>query len=228
MNDDRQSDLFSDERETPNAGDRCRCGHARVLHVGGGSGRCDFISCNCSGFRLELAEPQPAGRDIFADALDLTREAVDQQVAAGKLADALNKPELPGFVRDSDTSRAAALGRYFKIPSQKRRIFHFIESQGDHGATCDEVEAACSGGGAGGEMRHETASSTIKTLKDAGVIVVAGERKRPTRRGFLAQVVIVPDEHRGIVEITAEDFKEPARPRRHQTTPDPPYCDGRR
>jgi hypothetical protein len=60
------------------------------------------------------------------------------------------------------------------------RIAAFVKSQGDKGATCDEVEAAL-------DLTHQSASARFNELKACGVLVSA-HRARKTRSGGSAEV----------------------------------------
>jgi hypothetical protein len=92
-------------------------------------------------------------------------------------------PEAPGFVRGSDTSKAAADTIQPDTARQKREILDFIGRFPTTGATCDEVEWGLG-------IRHQTASARISELKAAGRIIDSGAR-RPTASGRKAAVYVI-------------------------------------
>jgi len=86
--------------------------------------------------------------------------------------------DLPPFVEGSVTSEAAALSMREKAPSDRERVFGYIDRRG--GATCDEVEVAL-------RLIHQNASARVRELAKAGEIVDSGHR-RATRTGRSAIV----------------------------------------
>lgn len=91
-------------------------------------------------------------------------------------------PQDPGFVRDSDTSKAAAES----IGASKMRdaALGKISDSGREGMTSDELEVATG-------MRHQTASARIRELAMAGKVIDSGFRRR-TRSGRTATVWVAP------------------------------------
>jgi hypothetical protein len=94
------------------------------------------------------------------------------------------EPEAP-YVKRSRTSRLAAMSQHpEKLKGDAAKVHAFIESQGAHGATCDEVEVALS-------MTHQTASARVNGLKASGAIVET-KRTRLTRSKRKASVHTLP------------------------------------
>src|SRR5262245_14669904 len=80
-------------------------------------------------------------------------------------------PDRPGHVAGSDTSKMAADSIDDALLARLRRnIFSFIAARGEHGATCDEVEAEL-------DLRHQTCSARIRELVLAGAIFDSGIRR---------------------------------------------------
>lgn len=82
------------------------------------------------------------------------------------------------------TRREAHQASAHFTPSLAQQVRHFILGRGEHGATCDEVEASM-------ELRHQTASARIHELMKAGSIVDSGT-VRKTRSNRNAVVWVVP------------------------------------
>lgn len=91
-----------------------------------------------------------------------------------------DKPTMPPFARESQTSRAAAISIYDEALTIRRKIWDFIHDRGNSGATCDEVERHMG-------LRHQTASARIYELRKKGFLVTDG-RKRLTSSGRFADV----------------------------------------
>jgi hypothetical protein len=92
-------------------------------------------------------------------------------------------PEVPGFVRGSDTSEAAARSLMPKTLTElQTRILQYI-SRRTHGATCEEVEIAL-------ELTHQTCSARCTELVLKGWAYDTGQR-RPTSSGRAARVLKV-------------------------------------
>ncbi len=89
------------------------------------------------------------------------------------MTDLFEYPSSPGYVRDSETSMAAAESVENVAGTLRAKIAAFIERRG--GATCDEVEAAM-------DLRHQTASARITELRLLGEIEKT-DAKRATRSG---------------------------------------------
>ena len=87
-------------------------------------------------------------------------------------------PEVPGYVKGSDTSRSAANDVNANVQGLRKLILDHIKRVGN--ATCDEVEAALS-------LRHQTASARIRELSLGGLLRDSGVRRR-TRGGSSARV----------------------------------------
>jgi hypothetical protein len=100
--------------------------------------------------------------------------------------DLFDYPNRPGYVQDSDTSRAAADSLSDReLSKQKLAIVGYIDRNAEHGATCDEIEVAF-------DLRHQTASARIRELSLSGVLVDTG-RRRTTRSGRLARVYVIAE-----------------------------------
>lgn len=82
-------------------------------------------------------------------------------------------PSVPG-----DTSEDAAASMESYVHGLRKKVFDFIEEQGD--ATCDEAEVCLS-------LRHQTASARIRELVLGGFIEDTGGRRK-TRSGRRARV----------------------------------------
>lgn len=85
--------------------------------------------------------------------------------------------ELPVRQHPVDTRVAAFKARDTSVKDQ---ILDLIETQGEHGATCDEVEVIL-------DLSHQTASATINGLMRVKTIRDSGNR-RLTRLGRWAKV----------------------------------------
>ena len=84
------------------------------------------------------------------------------------------------FVKGSDTSRAAADAMRRHAPTLRQKVYDYIVSRGDYGATDDEIAVSL-------ELRHQTASPRRRGLVIMGA-VYATEERRPTRSGQTATV----------------------------------------
>jgi hypothetical protein len=102
----------------------------------------------------------------------------------GALPGMAQPPEpLPPHVAGSDTSRAAAESLRPHLAGLNARVYAAVESAGEDGRTCDEVEVLMDG-------RHQTISSRIRHLVQIGCLVDSGRRRR-TRSGRTARVYVV-------------------------------------
>lgn len=96
------------------------------------------------------------------------------------------------FVSSSEPSREAADSVAEETPNLRAKVFNFVFSRGDDGATCDEVEIALG-------LRHQTASARCRELVLQGRLMkrldmVTGKSlRRPTRSGRKADVLFAPD-----------------------------------
>jgi hypothetical protein len=93
--------------------------------------------------------------------------------------------EQPGYVRLSDTSRAAAESIKPDAAVIRRRVLQAIYAA-PNGATCDEVEQWL-------DLTHQTASARCAELKAQGKVKDSGARRR-TRSGRLAAVLVASEE----------------------------------
>jgi Fic family protein len=89
-------------------------------------------------------------------------------------------PQRPGFVRDSDTSRAAADSFDESDLSRQKQLIMGCYHARRNGLTCDEIEVALG-------FRHQTASARIRELVLNGFLVDTGLR-RQTRSGRPARI----------------------------------------
>jgi hypothetical protein len=87
------------------------------------------------------------------------------------------------YVRDSDTSKAAAASIDPIAGCYEARVFAYIASRGAYGATADEVQAAL-------DLSHQNGSARVSMLARRGAIVLNG-LKRKTRQGRAAGVYVV-------------------------------------
>lgn len=110
----------------------------------------------------------------------------------------MSRRSLP-YAKGSATSQAAAEAMIDHAPNVRRRIFAFLVSRAERGATDDEIEQAL-------DLSHQTASARRNLLVREGA-VENSEAKRPTRSGRAA-VVWVADPAFDI------DAKRPGRPRK--------------
>lgn len=93
-------------------------------------------------------------------------------------------PESPGFVKESATSREAA-NRYQPVAGTERaRVYEFVASRGQAGATCDEVEAAMG-------MRHQSASARLRELYLGGRLKRVGTRMTRSNRKADVHIAVV-------------------------------------
>lgn len=74
------------------------------------------------------------------------------------------------FVAGSDTSEAAARSLKDRM-TLRRKVWEFIATKGQDGATDDEVEAAL-------KMRHQTASARRRELVLQDAVRDSGQRRR--------------------------------------------------
>lgn len=88
-------------------------------------------------------------------------------------------PYVPGYMKQSETSKQAAEEIHLSAKSLRELVFKFIEKH-SLGATCDEVEVALN-------LRHQTASARITELRLASRLVARGTR--PTRSGRRADIL---------------------------------------
>ena len=96
-------------------------------------------------------------------------------------SDLFGYPASPGYVRGSDTSRAAA--RKINPSSLRGKVLLYVQACGKAGATCDQCEVAMGG-------RHQTISARLRELVLMGFVEDTG-RRRPTRSGHMAAVYVV-------------------------------------
>jgi hypothetical protein len=91
-------------------------------------------------------------------------------------------PDIPGFVRGSDTSENAASSMEDSAPRIRARIYVSVKKSGNWGQTCDELEIL--------HGRHQTVSARLRELVLDGWIFDSG-RRRLTRSGRKARVYLV-------------------------------------
>jgi hypothetical protein len=91
--------------------------------------------------------------------------------------------DLPGHVRGSDTSRAAAESVRTTAPIQQAAVLAYLAQCGPQGATVDEIEEALG-------LRHQSASARMTEAVRMGLAEDSGERRR-TRSGRTAAVWVV-------------------------------------
>lgn len=86
------------------------------------------------------------------------------------------------YVKNSDTSKAAAVAAVKSSEPMKEDILFLIRKRPVTGFTCDEVETKTGG-------PHQTVSARVRDLVKEGRIKDSGQR-RPTRRGRAARVYV--------------------------------------
>jgi len=84
------------------------------------------------------------------------------------------------FVKTSKTSKDAARSLAGEAPTLRARVYEYIASQGELGATDDEIELALT-------MKHQTASARRRELVLKGDIIDSG-KTRVTSSGRKATV----------------------------------------
>ena len=91
----------------------------------------------------------------------------------------------PPYVKGSDTSQAAAESMKPHTPTLRHRVYQYILSRGDYGATDAEIERATG-------LKHQTASARRHELQNryGAVIRHPSGKKRRTGSGRLAGVYI--------------------------------------
>lgn len=94
----------------------------------------------------------------------------------------LDTNRLGPFVRDSATSREAAIANYPRSGTQRRRVYDAICGAGATGLTRDEIAAALG-------VADSAADPRVLELKADGFIVET-ERTRKTRRGLDARILV--------------------------------------
>ena len=99
--------------------------------------------------------------------------------------------ELGPFVRDSDTSREAAVEGHFKWTDDRKRVLLAVADKAWYGATREELGVALS-------MHDKTVGPRVWELVHRGFLAPSG-RKRKTRSGRNADVLIVTELGRAAV-----------------------------
>ncbi len=79
----------------------------------------------------------------------------------------------------TDTSFAAAQSKVSSAEIDRERVFNYVVSRGEQGATCDEAEVALG-------MSHQSCSPRFNELAKNNLEVT--ELRRPTRSGRKARV----------------------------------------
>ena len=82
----------------------------------------------------------------------------------------------------SDTSQEAAAEIVALTPTLRAKVLLHVLGQGEHGATCDEVEQALG-------LSHQTASARVHELAQLGDLVDSGHRRK-TRSNRNAAVYV--------------------------------------
>lgn len=84
--------------------------------------------------------------------------------------------DIPRHQKHSDTSKAAAIAALETSDTQRARVFAFIRSRGNYGATDDECQDAL-------DMNPSTQRPRrVELVDDLGVVCDSGSR-RPTKSG---------------------------------------------
>jgi DNA-binding MarR family transcriptional regulator len=99
--------------------------------------------------------------------------------------------DLPAPSRNIDTSLTAAASVRPYVGHLRLLALKYIESQGEHGATLDEVSVHC-------RLLMQSASARVRELAQAGFIRDTGNR-RTTRTGRPARVYRVTEHGRTAV-----------------------------
>ena len=99
------------------------------------------------------------------------------------------------YVKGSAASKLAAKSVIDSLCYLEALVYNYVASAGEKGATCDEAEEAL-------DLTHQTCSPRFRALRDAGLIVRKGT-KRKTRQKRKADVYVVPYE--GFVPVPQTD-----------------------
>lgn len=99
------------------------------------------------------------------------------------LMEQLDQPQMGAFVKDSETSRKAALDNYPKSGSQRKAVLLEIAKAGDHGRTREELSTRL-------QLDDNSVRPRVVELM-VGDFVRETERARPTRTGSDAAVVVL-------------------------------------
>ncbi len=91
-------------------------------------------------------------------------------------------PNLPGYVRGSDTSKGAADSMEDAAPFLRGKVLAHIRMSGSRGATDDELEVALG-------LSHQTASARRRELELLGQVMKTMQRRK-TRSGRTAGVYV--------------------------------------
>lgn len=83
-----------------------------------------------------------------------------------------------------DTSEAAAESLSAIAETLTERVYHYVASKGEEGATCDEVEIAMS-------LRHQTASSRLWDLEGKRLLRKTTDTRK-ARSGRMVRIYIAP------------------------------------
>lgn len=89
-------------------------------------------------------------------------------------------PDAPGYVRGSETSKAAASSLNESVLTQLKRRIYFYACLQPNGIICDEIEVALG-------LSHQTASARIRELEMSGWLTKTDERRhtRSKRGAFI-------------------------------------------
>lgn len=90
------------------------------------------------------------------------------------------------YAKDSDTSKAAAESMEVTAGQQESLVLAFLQGQGRHGATCDEVEVML-------DLSHQSASARLRGL-EGKAMVRKTKIRRPTRGRRQATVYVAVNE----------------------------------
>jgi hypothetical protein len=116
----------------------------------------------------------------------------------------VTRPRVGPFQRHSATSRAAALANYPRSGSQRHRILEFLEAQGDHGATRQELAQILG-------LSDDSVRPRVVELVEGGW-VRGTDRTRPTPMGEQAEVLVAVDRDLRIEQIRQDMSPSPVAP----------------
>lgn len=117
-------------------------------------------------------------------------DGVDPNAPVALAESDFEQAQLGPFVRDSETSREAAIQNYPRRGTQLRTVFEAVVAAGIRGRTRDELHAELVGTGKG--IAEGALDARVWELgpRKAGWLVPNGE-KRPTPTGAMAEVLVV-------------------------------------
>lgn len=121
-------------------------------------------------------------------------------------------PESPGYVKDSETSKAGAARTEPSAMAMRGTVEQYIRERG--GATCDEVEVALG-------MRHQTASARIRELVLAERLIDTGDTRK-TRSGSLARVYRAGKKEKQMTDFPSQYWRDALQKKFGQANVDSP------